>query len=78
MTRKKFLEETDCDYSDWFGKGNIKSDLFKVEDNEEEQAMHIYRGEAEAKYMLLVVFKTRYRVIGYDGEEYQHSFAFVK
>lgn len=74
MTRDELLNMPDSktQYSDWFGKGNLKEDLLNSE-TENNKAEFVLRDG----YMLLIKLQDgSFVCTGYDSNEYHHTFTF--
>ncbi|MGB5792634.1 hypothetical protein [Poseidonibacter sp.] len=74
MTREDFIKTKGKDYSDWFGKGNTVDDMLSLEKFNKKECLEVIEDE----YMILCIFDDCFEVIGYDGNEYTHSFSFKK
>jgi hypothetical protein len=73
MKPEEFLAAPISHYSDWFGKGDSHSDYRDaVGDGAAPDEVLVSRN------MLLLVWKDRVICTGYDGNEYQHNFEFVR
>lgn len=68
-----FLKTDNVKYSDWFGSGSAHEDYCDAVGEREapDEVM-------QCATMLLLTWKDRAICVGYDGNEYHHSFEFVR
>lgn len=73
-------------YSDWFGSGTLQNDaMAEVKRKKGEEPINIYlEGDATGDddrwcgRMMILEFSDEFAVVGYDGNEYWHSYYFPK
>ena len=76
MTYKQFLKREGKPYSDWFGRGNTKTDTEEMVAHEGIPLQILE--STDSPYMICLVYKDKIIVNGYDGNEYTHTFTFPR
>lgn len=73
MKPKDFLSQPATHYSDWFGKGNTHQDYRDIVKDEGEP-QEVYQDHC----MICLLYTDKIIVVGYDGDEYFHTFTFLR
>lgn len=74
MTVDEFLSGPITSYQDWFGSGDNKDDFNTACNETSSSPISVIQSDD----MLCIEFEDQFVITGYDGNEYHHTFRFMK